>query len=83
MASKAQIADYTAQALRGFAGEPFDGLYTSPMHAAHCVGQWLQETGRPTPTDCRPGRGDTFNVRDMLLRLDWRNVKHPTITRAR
>lgn len=80
-------ADYLQAARDGFAGVPYDGarhgLLTSAMHACYVVGAWLQETGRCAPRDVRPSRGDTMRCNDMLLRLDWRNVKFPTITRER
>lgn len=83
MTTKKDIAEYTAQALAGFNGAEFVGLYTSSMHAAHCLGEHFQATGRPAPRDVRPSLGDTMHASDMLFRLDWRNVKHPTITRER
>lgn len=83
MATKKEIADFTAQALAGYSGAEFSGLCTSPMHAAHCLGEHFKVTGRPAPRDVRPSRGDTMHASDMLFRLDWRHVKHPTITRER
>ena len=83
MSTKKEIAKYTAQALAGFNGAEFSGLYTSSMHAAHCLGEHFQATGRPAPRDVRPSRGDTMHASDMLFRFDWRSVKHPAITRER
>lgn len=83
MSTKADIAAYTAQALAGYNGAEFVGLYTSSMHAAHCLGEHLQATGRTAPRDVRPSRGDTMHANDCLWRFDWRNVKHPNIYRER
>lgn len=83
MATKADIQAYTEQAKAAYKGAAFNGLYTSSMHAAHCIGEHMQATGRPEPTDVRPGRGDTIHVRDMTFRLDWRNVKFPSIERIK
>jgi hypothetical protein len=74
-------------AVDGFQGVPYDarahGLLTSTNHAAYCVGEWMRESGRTMPQEVRPSRGDTMHVNGMLVRLDWRNVKFPTITRER
>jgi hypothetical protein len=80
---KADIAAYTAAAQAAYEGAEFRGLYTSPLHAAHCIGEHFQATGRTAPRDVRPSRGDLMHANDMLFRFDWRNVKHPTITRER
>ena len=82
MATKETISVYTAQALKGYAGEEFEGLYTSPMHAAHSVGEFLASTGRTEPRNCWAGRGDTFHANGMLFRLRWNSCKYPTITRV-
>jgi len=81
MATKQTISEYTAQALKGYAGEEFEGLYTSPMHAAHSVGKFLASNGRAEPRDCWAGRGDTFHTNGMQFRLRWNSYKYPTITR--
>lgn len=83
MATKAQIAEFTTQALDAYYGGKFDGLLTSDMHAAHCLGQHLRDTGRPEPRDVRPGRGDLFHANDMVWRFNWSHVRFPTITRER
>lgn len=83
MATKKDIAEYTAEAQRGFDDMEFVGLWTSAMHACWCIGNHLRDTGRPAPRDVRPGRGDLVHANDMLFRLDWRNVKYPNIYRER
>lgn len=83
MTKKDDIAAYTETARAAYRGAEFSGLFTSTMHAAHCIGEHFQATGRPEPRDVRPSRGDTMHASDMLFRLDWRSVKHPTITRER
>ncbi|MFT3819845.1 MAG: hypothetical protein QM750_19905 [Rubrivivax sp.] len=74
-------------ALDGFNGVEHDaarhGMLTSSLHGAYCVGHWLRETGRPAPREIRQSRGDTMVCNDMLVRLNWRHVRHPLITRER
>jgi hypothetical protein len=81
MATKAQIAEFTAIAKRGYLNQEFIGLYTSAMHAAFCIGRHLAETGRTAPHDVWPGRGDLIHANGMLWRLNWTSIKHPTISR--
>lgn len=77
--------DTLQAALDGYAGAPYDytkhGMHTSTNHAAFCLGQHLQATGRTAPRAVRRGRGDLMHCNDMLFRLNWANVRHPTITR--
>ena len=82
--SRARNPDPTVlqSAIDGFSGKPFSGLFTSTMHAAHCIGAHMRSTGRSMPRDVRPGRGDAMHCNDMLFRLNWRSsVEFPTITR--
>ena len=74
-----------AAARDGYAGAEFNheahGMITSELHAAFCTGQHMRDTGRTEPTECRPGRGDRVHCNGLLFKLDWRTVRHPTITR--
>lgn len=78
-------ADTLRAAQDGFKGQEFDqarhGMFTSSMHAAFCLGRHLRDTGRSAPRGVRPGRGDLMHANEIVWRLNWASVQHPTITR--
>lgn len=66
--------DLTGYAAQGYAAPsaPNPHLFSSAVHMAFCVGQWMATTGRPAPRAVRMSRGYSVRCNDMLIawRLD-------------
>jgi hypothetical protein len=75
--------DCTPAALEGYNATNIDCPYlaTSSSAEAWHIGAWLQATGRTSPRDVAPSRGDTFHVNGMRVTIRWRKGAPPEIER--
>ncbi len=56
------LTDMTKAALAGFAGEPCDWYFSSPLWLAHAAGKALAAAGHAAPKVCVMGAGYTVKV---------------------
>ena len=57
--------DLTDYAVQGYEGQENTNLATSACWYAHCLGKYLNDSGRCKPRDVRMARGDSIRSGDL------------------